>query len=452
MTDARPHAIPPGEEQGHQPPPQRSIGRVVFASLIGTTVEWYDFFLYGSAAALVFGPLFFPENDPATGVLLAFGTYAVGFVARPVGGLVYGHFGDRIGRKKMLVTSLLLMGAATVAIGLIPGYATIGVAAPILLIACRLLQGFAVGGEWGGAVLMAAEHSDPRRRGFWASWPQAGVPLGNLTAAAVLWLMAVVLNDQQFTQWGWRIPFLLSAALVFIGLWVRLNISESPVFTELQQDKQKHPKIPALQVIKQHPKELLLAMGMRFAENIGYYVFSVVVLTYLVNYLDAPRSLALTGVFLGSTVQFLLTPLIGALSDRVGRRLLYLIGAAGTGIWGGLIFFPLVDTENQVVITLAIVVGLMFTQLMYAPQAAFYSELFSTEVRYSGVSMASQIASVFAGGMAPLISVALLGTVDERNTTALGAYVIAAAVLTFTCAWFARETSGSSLHQDQKAA
>lgn len=451
MTEINRQAAPP-REAGEQARAKHSIARVVFASLIGTTVEWYDFFLYGSAAALVFGPLFFPDSDPATGVLLAFGTYAVGFVARPVGGIVYGHFGDRVGRKKMLVTSLLLMGAATVGIGLIPSYAMIGIAAPILLIACRLLQGFAVGGEWGGAVLMAAEHSDPRHRGFWASWPQAGVPLGNLLAAAVLWLMAVVLPDDQFVQWGWRIPFLLSAGLVLVGLWVRLNVSESPVFAELQQDKESQPKLPVLQVIKQHPKELLIAMGMRFAENIGYYVFSVIVLTYLVNYLEAPRSLALTGVFLGSAVQFLLTPAIGALSDRVGRRLLYLIGAAGTGLWGGFVFFPLVDTRNQVIITFAIVVGLIFTQLMYAPQGAYYSELFSTEVRYSGVSMASQIASVFAGGLAPLISVALLGSVDERNTTALGAYVVAAAVLTFACAWFAKETSGSSLQHDKEAA
>ena len=434
-------------------PQSTSIRKVVFASLIGTTVEWYDFFLYGSAAALVFGPLFFPDNDPATATLLAFGTYAVGFFARPLGGIVYGHFGDRIGRKKMLVASLTLMGTATFAIGLIPSHDSIGVLAPLLLIVCRLLQGFAVGGEWGGAVLMAAEHGSDRHRGFWASWPQAGVPLGNLTAAAVLWVLATVQSEATFESWGWRLPFLLSAALVLIGLWVRLSVEESPVFAEAraaQEEQDQEEAMPLLEVIKRYPRELLIAMGMRIVENIGYYIFSIVVLTYLVTYLDAPRSLALTGVFLGSAVQFIITPLIGALSDRVGRRPLYLIGAAGTGLWGALVFFPLVNTEDKILVTLAIVVGLAFTQLMYAPQGAYFSELFGTTVRYTGVSLASQVASVFAGGLAPLIAVALLGSVDERNTTAVSMYIGVAATITFVSAYLAKETVGSSLKHDRR--
>ena len=228
------HTSSPGPAASADQRGRSSIVKVVFASLIGTAVEWYDFFLYGSAAALVFGTLFFPKSDPVTGTLLAFGTYALGFAARPLGGIVFGHYGDKVGRKKMLVVSLMVMGLATVAIGLLPTYASIGVAAPVLLLACRLAQGFAVGGEWGGAVLMAAEHGDDSRRGFWTSWPQAGVALGNLLATGVLWVLAAVQSDDAFNAWGWRIPFLLSAVLVLIGLWVRLTIEESPVFRERQ--------------------------------------------------------------------------------------------------------------------------------------------------------------------------------------------------------------------------
>jgi MFS family permease len=237
------------------------IVKVVFASLVGTAVEWYDFFLYGSAAALVFGALFFPSSDPVTGTLLAFGTYALGFVARPLGGIVFGHFGDRIGRKRMLVVSLMLMGVATVAIGLLPTYATIGLAAPVLLLVCRLAQGFAVGGEWGGAVLMAAEHGDDARRGFWSSWPQAGVALGNLLATGVLWVLALVQSDEAFKAWGWRIPFLLSAVLVLVGLWVRLSIEESPVFQQtrarLAETGRDHQ--PLREVVRRYPREILVA-------------------------------------------------------------------------------------------------------------------------------------------------------------------------------------------------
>jgi metabolite-proton symporter len=430
--------------------PKTPIKKVVFASLIGTAVEWYDFFLYGSAAALIFGPLFFPSNDPATATLLAFGTYAVGFLARPLGGIIFGHFGDKLGRKKMLVTSLLLMGAATFAIGLLPTYETIGFAAPLLLVTCRLLQGFAVGGEWGGAVLMAAEHGDDRRRGFWSSWPQAGVPAGNLLSAAVLWVLATVQSDETFAAWGWRIPFLLSAVLVLVGLWVRLSIGESPLFAEAKAAREAAgpTRAPIIEVLRNYPREVLIAMGLRIAENIGYYMFSIVVLTYLVTYQGMPRSAALAGVLIGSGVQFVLTPLVGALSDRVGRRPLYLIGAAGTGGWA-FVFFPLLNTGNQAVITLAIVIGLAFTTLMYAPQAAFFSELFGTSVRYSGASLASQLASVFAGGLAPLISVALLGTVEEKNTLAVSIYVGIAAAITFVAALFAKETAGTSLRHDR---
>jgi len=429
-----------------------SIHKVVFASLVGTAVEWYDFFLYGSAAALVFGALFFPESDPVTGTLLAFGTYAVGFAARPLGGIVFGHFGDRVGRKKMLVVSLMLMGVATIAIGLLPTYATIGIAAPILLLACRVTQGFAVGGEWGGAVLMAAEHGDPERRGFWSSWPQAGVPLGNLLATGVLFVLAAVQSDADFEAWGWRIPFLLSAVLVFIGLWVRLTLEESPVFQEakdeIAQKKEGASHMPLLEVIRTYPKEVLIAMGMRMAENISYYIFTIVVLSYVTVYLDASTDLILQMLLIAAAGQFLLIPAIGALSDKVGRRPLYLVGAIGVGVWT-FFFFGLIDSMSSGKVLLAVAVGLFFHSLMYAPQAAFFSELFGTSVRYTGASVGYQLASVFAGALAPIIALELLGSVEEKNTTAVAIYVSIASAITVVAVLFAKETKSSSLRHDR---
>jgi metabolite-proton symporter len=430
------------------------IGKVVFASLIGTAVEWYDFFLYGSAAALVFGPLFFPNNEPASATLLAFGTYAVGFAARPLGGIIFGHFGDRVGRKKMLVYALLLMGIATFAIGLLPTYDSIGLAAPLLLVGCRLLQGFAVGGEWGGAVLMAAEHGDDHRRGYWSSWPQAGVPLGNLMSATVLWLLAFLQSDATFEAWGWRIPFLLSAVLVLIGLYVRLTIEESPVFAENKaaleaKAEEGSPSLPVVEVIKRYPREVLIAMGMRMAENISYYIFTIVVITYLTEYLSLSDDHAIRGVLIASAVQFVLIPLVGGLSDRVGRRPLYIAGAVGVGVWG-FVFFPLLDTESSTMIVVAILGGLLFHSLMYAPQSAFFSELFGTSVRYSGASVGYQLASVFAGGLAPLIAVALLGSTGEPNTFAVSLYVAAAALVSIVATLAAKETRGSSLRHDRR--
>ena len=431
---------------------QTSIVKVVFASLVGTAVEWYDFFLYGSAAALVFGTLFFPESDPVTATLLAFGTYALGFVARPLGGIVFGHFGDRVGRKKMLVVALMMMGIATFAIGLLPTYASIGVAAPILLLVCRLLQGFAVGGEWGGAVLMAAEHGDDARRGFWSSWPQAGVPLGNLLATGVLFVLAAVQSDEAFESWGWRLPFLLSAVLVLIGLYVRLQLEESPVYkeakAEISEKKQAESHLPLLEVIKTYPKEVLIAMGMRMAENISYYIFTVISITYVTTYLGADKDVILQMLLIGAAFQFFLIPALGGLSDRVGRRPLYLVGAVGVAV-GTFVFFGLIDSLSSGKILLAVVVGLFFHSLMYAPQAAFFSELFGTSVRYTGASVGYQLASIFAGALAPIIAVELLGTVEEKNTTAVGIYVTVASVLTVIAVLCAKETKASSMRHDR---
>ncbi|HEX4977121.1 MAG TPA: MFS transporter [Nocardioides sp.] len=446
------HTQPPAGGATATTEERSSIVKVVFASLIGTAVEWYDFFLYGSAAALVFGALFFPDADPVNATLLAFGTYAVGFIARPLGGIVFGHFGDRVGRKKMLVASLMLMGGATIAIGLLPTYASIGIAAPILLLACRLLQGFAVGGEWGGAVLMAAEHGRDDQRGFWSSWPQAGVALGNLMATGVLWVLAAVQSEDAFNEWGWRIPFLLSAVLVFIGLWVRLSIEESPVFkeahAEIAEKKDTASHMPLLEVIRTYPREVFIAMGMRMAENISYYIFTIVVITFVTTYDGQEKGPILQALLIGSVVHFIWIPVIGAVSDRVGRKPLYLAGAVGVAAWT-FPFFSLVSEGGAANLTLAVVVGLMLHGLMYSPQAAFFSELFGTSVRYTGASVGYQLASIFAGALAPIIALKLLGSADESNTTAVGLYVCAASVLTVVAVLFAKETRNTSLRHDR---
>ncbi|MDG9706441.1 MFS transporter [Streptomyces sp. DH37] len=432
----------------------RSLKRVVTASLIGTTIEWYDFFLYGSAAALVFDRLFFPESDPLVGTLLAFLTYAVGFVARPVGALVFGHYGDRLGRKRLLVISLLMMGGATFAIGLLPTHAQLGSTAAVLLTALRLVQGFALGGEWGGAVLLVSEHGDARRRGFWASWPQTGAPAGQLLATAVLAVLTAVLPDSAFTSWGWRVPFLLSGVLVLVGLWIRLSVDESPVFkaalakAEARRAAEGAGKaaeaMPLLAVLRHHRRDVLIAMGARMAENISYYVITAFVLVYGTKHLDMDRQTVLNAVLVASAVHFAVIPAWGALSDRWGRRPVYLLGAAGVGLWA-FPFFWLIDTESFGPVLLAVTVGLVLHGAMYAPQAAFFSELFATRVRYSGASIGAQFASVAAGAPAPLIATALLA--DFGGSTPIALYVIAAALLTLLAVGVAEETRMRNLEE-----
>ncbi|MFI9846471.1 MFS transporter [Nonomuraea sp. NPDC051941] len=414
-----------------------SIKKIVAASLIGTTIEWYDFFLYGSAAALVFNKLFFPESDQLTGTLLAFLTYAVGFVARPLGGLVFGHFGDRIGRKTLLVVSLLTMGAATFLIGCLPTYETLGPSAALLLTSLRLVQGFALGGEWGGAVLIVSEHGDTARRGFWASWPQAGAPGGNLLATGVLAALAAWQSDEAFLAWGWRVPFLLSGVLVLIGLWIRLTITESPVFQEAPPEKAP----PIVGVLRHHWKDVLTAIGARLAENISFYLLTVFVITYAKS-VKIENSTVLNAVLIASAIHFVTIPMWGALSDRIGRRPIYLAGAAGIGVWI-FAFFPLVDTGNFLVITLAITVGLLFHGMMYGPQAAFFSELFGTRMRYTGVSIGAQLSAIVAGALAPIIAVALLKSYS--SSLPISVYLGLAALLTLGAVYAARETQGSDL-------
>ena len=418
------------------------LRRVVAASMIGTTIEWYDFFLYGSAAALVFNKLFFPSFDPFVGTLLAFATYAVGFVARPLGGIVFGHFGDRIGRKRLLMLSLILMGVATVLIGLLPTYAQIGVWAPVGLIALRLVQGFAVGGEWGGAVLMAAEHGDARRRGYWASWPQAGVAAGSLLSAGMLAIMAGVMSEAEFLAWGWRVPFVLSALLVGVGWYIRNRVSESPMFEAAIEEAEAPPKLPAMEVLRERPLAILLGSGLRVGENISYYILTVFSLTYLVDVAAESRSLALEALLIGAAVQFFAIPLLALLSDRIGRRPVYAFGAFGLA---GFIFafFPLLASGEPAWIIAALVAGLFFHAAMYGPQAAFITELFPTRIRYSGVSIAYQLTSIVAGSLAPIIALWLYQ--EYGSATPVAIYVGVACAISGLSAILAKETKGLKL-------
>jgi metabolite-proton symporter len=426
------------EAGGAQSP--RMLGKVVMASLIGTTIEWYDFFLYGTAAALVFNRQFFPEADPLTGVMLAFATYALGFLARPLGGLVFGHYGDRIGRKKLLMMSLMLMGGATVLIGCLPTYAQIGMLAPLLLVVLRLVQGFAVGGEWGGAVLIVAEYSDAARRGFWASWPQAGVAAGNLLAAAVLAIMAAVHSEEEFLAWGWRVPFLLSIVLIGIGWWVRTSVEESPAFLDAQRQASTG-KAPALEAIRTHPRELAVGAGLRLGENISYYVITAFSITYVTEVVGLTRQTALNALLVGAAAHFLTIPAFAWLSDRFGRRPVYVLGAAGTGLWV-FAFFRLLDTGATPAVMAAIIIGLILHGAMYGPQAAFLAEMFPTRMRYSAVSLAYQLTSIVAGSLAPIIAIVLLRTTGSADAVAV--YVAGCAAVTLISALLARETRGRS--------
>ncbi len=423
------------------PTSKHSVGRVVLASFIGTTIEWYDFFLYGTAAALVFNKLFFPTIDPLAGTMAAFATNAVGFFARPVGGIVFGHFGDRIGRKTMLITTLMLMGCATFCIGLLPTYEKAGVLAPALLVLLRFIQGFGVGGEWGGAVLMAVEHGGGDRRGFRGSWVQAGVPAGLLIANAVFSIFSAM-PEAQFLAWGWRVPFLLGLLLTGVGYFIRLAVMESPVFAAAKVER-KSAAPPIFEVLRRHPRNVLIAMGARFAENAFFYIFTVVVLSYATERLGLAKSTLLQGVLLGSAVQFILIPAFGALSDRVGRRPVYLGGTLFLAAFA-FPFFWLVDTKATPLIWLAIVIGLIGHSALYGPQAAFFSELFGTNVRYTGASLGYQLASPLAGGLAPLIATALLKwSGGEPWPVAL--YLVATALITLSAVWLAAETSRSEL-------
>jgi MHS family shikimate/dehydroshikimate transporter-like MFS transporter len=418
-----------------RPPHENSVRLVAVASFIGTTIEWYDFFLYGTAAALVFNRLFFPTFDPLMGTLAAFGTYAVGFFARPVGGIVIGHYGDRIGRKSMLVLTLVIMGVATFLIGLLPTYAQVGPWAAGGLVLLRVAQGFGVGGEWGGAVLMAVEHAPPGRRGYYGSWPQVGVPAGLVLSTAVFAVFAR-LPEAQFLSWGWRVPFLLSALLVIVGLLIRVRILETPAFTKVKEAS-REARQPIIEVITTYPKQVLLAMGARFAENGAFYIYSVFVLTYATQQVKMSQDIVLNGMLIGASLELLAIPFFGALSDRLGRRPVYLFGAAMTALWAYPLF-RLLDTGSPPLVWLALIVAFVFSHAaMYGPQAAFLSELYGTRVRYSGASLGAQLAAVLAGGTSPFIATLLLA---NYGTNALALYVIVMALITIVAVILASET------------
>ena len=425
--------------------PPSGLRRVVTASMAGTVVEWYEFFLYASAATLVFGTAFFPpSDDPLSGIIAAFLTYAVGFVARPLGGIVFGHFGDKYGRKRLLQFSIILVGVATFLMGCLPTYDQIGVAAPALLVFLRFLQGFAIGGEWGGAVLLVAEHSPARSRGFWASWPQAAVPVGNLLATLVLFTLSATLTQDAFLGWGWRIAFWLSAVIVLIGWYIRTKITDAPIFFEMQEEREatKAVSYGVFEVLRRYPRGVITAMGLRVAENILYYVvvtFSLVYLTQVVKEGTTNTLLLLVGAH---AVHFVVIPIFGRLSDRIGRRPVYAAGAVLGATWA-FFAFPLMDTGEPVVIWAAIAIGLVFHAAMYAGQPAIMAEMFPTRMRYSGVSLGYQVTSIFAGSLAPIIATSLLSQFGSSVPVAI--YVLIACVITLVAVVFARETSGLDL-------
>ncbi|MGA7150043.1 MAG: MFS transporter [Pseudolabrys sp.] len=383
-----------------------SIGTVAFASAIGTTIEWYDFFLFGVVTPLVFNKLFFPNFDPLVGTLLAYTTFFVGFISRPIGGIIFGHYGDRIGRKTVLVLTILIMGVATFLIGLLPTYATVGIWAPVMLLFLRIFQGIGIGGEWGGAVLMAVEHSPAGRRGFYGSWPQIGVPAGLLLSSGMVYLLSY-LPEADFFSWGWRIAFLISAVLVAVGLYIRLKIMETPAFTRIQEsDKVVH--VPFFELWRTHGKNTLLGLGARYIEGVTFNIFGVFVVGYLAGTLGLPRQTALAGVMIASAIMIVMLPIYGNLSDRIGRRRMF--GVAGILI--GILSFPafwLMQTKEPLMIWIAIAVPFAFVYpAVYGPQAALFSELFDTRVRYTGISFVYQFSGIYASGLTPIIATALL--------------------------------------------
>jgi metabolite-proton symporter len=419
----------------------RQLRRAVVASTIGTAIEWYDFFLYSVVTGLVFAKLFFPNDDPLTGTLNAFGVYFVGFLARPVGAAIFGHYGDRIGRKSTLIITLLLMGIATFLVALVPTYEQIGIWGAILLTVLRFIQGVGVGGEWGGSVLMSMEWCKTHgSRGFIASWPQFGVPCGLFLANLAVLAFSQMSGDQ-FLTWGWRIPFFLSLILVAVGLWIRLGIMETPVFSKLVAER-KIEKTPILEVIKRQPKEILLSAFARMAEQAPFYIFTAFIFAYGVGALKVERDFLLVAVMCAAILSFIAIPLSGHISDLIGRKRMYMIGAVVTGIFG-FVYFGMLNTGSLVVIFIAIFVSLIPHDMMYGPQAALIAESFTGRLRYSGSSLGYQLASIIAGGPAPLIATWLYGKYQTPYVIAL--YIAACAIITLIAVAMMTDYTGKDI-------
>lgn len=424
-----------------------SIRTIALASAIGTTIEWYDFFLFGVVTPLVFNKLFFPNYDPLVGTLLAYTTFFVGFISRPVGGILFGHYGDRIGRKTVLVLTILIMGIATFLIGLLPTYASVGIWAPVMLLFLRVFQGIGIGGEWGGAVLMAVEHSPAGRRGFYGSWPQIGVPAGLLLSSGMVYLLSY-LPEADFLSWGWRIAFLISAILVAVGLYIRLKIMETPAFTRIQESN-KVAHVPFFELWRTHGKNTLLGLGARYIEGVTFNIFGVFIVGYVANSLGLPRQTALAGVMIASAIMIIMLPIYGNLSDRIGRRRMF--GVAGLLI--GILSFPafwLMQTKDPLLIWIAIAVPFAIVYpAVYGPQAALFSELFDTRVRYTGISFVYQFSGIYASGLTPIIATALLPAGGNRPWLICG-YVLLVSIISAACVFAMTEAHKRDMAVDTK--
>jgi MFS family permease len=420
----------------------RQLRKAVIAATVGTTIEWYDFFLYGTAAGLVFGKLFFPNSDPTTATLLAFSTYFVGFAARPIGATIFGHYGDRIGRKATLIATLMIMGIATFLIAFVPTYESIGIWGGVSLTVLRAIQGIGVGGEWGGSVLLSMEwtRTGQHNRGFLASWPQWGVPAG-LFLSTIVMLAATAWAGDQFLTWGWRVPFALSIVLIGIGLWIRLGIFETPVFQKLL-DENKIERAPIIEVMKKQPKEVCLSALLRMGQQSPFYIFTAYVFAYGTGILHMSRDFILTAVMVASVVSFFSVPIFGHLSDLIGRKKMYLIGVVACGLFAFL-YFGMLDTANPTLVFIAIVVSLIPHDMMYGPQAALIAEAFTPRLRYSGSSLGYQFASVIAGGPAPLIATALYA--NYHTGYAIAIYLAVCAVISYVSTSYMPDYTGKDV-------
>ncbi|HSU71333.1 MAG TPA: MFS transporter, partial [Micrococcaceae bacterium] len=424
-------------------PEQRSqVRKAAVASTIGTTIEWYDYFLYGAAAALVFPHVFFPHMSAYLGLLSAFATYFVGFLARPVGAAIFGHWGDRIGRKAMLIITLLMMGISTALIGVLPGATSWGEAAPIVLIILRIFQGIAVGGEWGGSILLSMEWGNQKRRGLMASWPQLGVAIGIILSTGLMALFNGIMGTDDFIAWGWRIPFLLSLVLVAIGLYIRLKILETPMFAAVVKTQKTH-KAPVLEVIRRHPKAIIMSALLRMSEQMPFYIVTAFVLSYLTdknhNY---SYNFVLIGTMVAAAIELFCVPYFGNLSDTVGRKKIYLIGAGITGIWG-FVYFALLDSGISWLVFIALSVALIPHAMQYGPQASIIAESFPTNLRYTGAGLGYQLASIIAGGPAALVATFLLHQFGTGY--AVSVYILVSALITIAAAFGLRDYSKSDI-------